>query len=117
MANFRHPSLTNNDLIMKKYIEIEAEALKRVKAGEKIQGTFFRDKETKVLVFRANRNSAQRTHDTILKEFPFGRVVLSTQRIKIRQSLPREMGAQRIMDILEENHETTMDTVEATELL
>lgn len=90
---------------MKKYIELSEEVIARLVSGRCIEGSLHRDKWTGKVTFLAyNRQPRSRFKDKLIKKLPWGWVKESQERIKVHESLPKELGSARIMAILDDEH-------------
>ena len=79
-----------------------------LKMGKRIEGVLYLDQNTGKLTFKAyNRQSRTRQKDKLLCYLEHGWVKESAQRIKVFDSLPKRIGAARMIATLER------ETVEA----
>jgi hypothetical protein len=94
----------------KKYVIITnaIEALTKLKAEKRLEGVLFIDKNTCKLTFRAyNRQCGKRPKDRMLYQMEHGWLKESKERIKLFESVPKGLGAERIMAVFErETRET-----------
>ncbi len=91
---------------MKKYIVISDEVLESVLArlaeGKYVEGTLHRDKWTGNIVFNCwNRKPRQKQQEVVIGRTYFGKVTETPQRYKLYESLPKAMGAPRVLKALE----------------
>ena len=87
---------------MKKYIEIEEEVYNRILAGKYVDGSLRKIKHSSMLVFRAfNRKPRRRIKDRLIRMLEHGWVKESEQRIKVYESIPKDLGTARIMSVLD----------------
>ena len=78
---------------MKKYIEIEMEVLERLVEGKCVEGSLRRDEWTGKISFRAyKRQPCDRHRDRMIHKLEHGWVKESKERIKLFESLPKELG-------------------------
>lgn len=93
-------------MTIKKYIEITEEILIRLAEGKFVEGSLHRDNITGCIVFNAyNRLSRQpgyqRPKEVLIGETDFGRITETPKKIKIYESLPKRMGADRMLNAIE----------------
>ena len=87
---------------MKKYIEIEEEVYNRILAGKYVDGSMHKANHSSMLVFRAfNRKPRRRIKDRLIRILEHGWVKESKQRIKVYESIPKEIGTCRLMSVLD----------------
>ena len=87
---------------MKKYIEIEEEVYNRILAGKYVDGSMRILKNPARIVFRAfNRKPRVRLKDKLIRHLEHGWVKESEQRIKVYESIPKDLGTARIMSVLD----------------
>ena len=98
---------------MKKYIEIPFEALDRLVEGKTVEGSLHRDEWTGKITFRAyNRKPRiKRKRDRLIALLEHGWVKESTDRIKVYESVPKELGTPRVMTILDREHKAAKDAL------
>ena len=95
-------------MIKNVFVTEAAEMLKRIKGGKRVEGVMFIDKNTCKLTFRAyNRLCGKRPKDRMLYQMEHGWLKESKERIKLFESVPKGLGAERIMAVFErETRET-----------
>ena len=104
MAKFRHDLHSQNDKVMKKYIELSDEVIARLVMGKCVEGSLRRDAWTGKVTFKAfNRQPRVRQKDVLVKKLPWGWVKESLERIKVFGSFPKDMGTATIMGLLDEH--------------
>ena len=87
---------------MKKFIEIEEEIYNRILAGKYVDGSLHKIKNSSMLVFRAfNRKPRVRIKDRLIRILEHGWVKESEERIKVFESVPKDIGTPRMMNVLE----------------
>jgi hypothetical protein len=87
---------------MKKYIEIEEEVYNRILAGKYVDGSLHKIENSLMLVFKAfNRKPRRKLKDRLLHVLEHGWVKESKQRIKVYESIPKEIGTARLMSVLD----------------
>ena len=97
---------------MKKYIAIEEEVLMRLFDGKYVEGSLHRDKWSGVITFNAwHRKPRVRKRDRLIKLLEHGWVRESTDRIKVYESVPKELGTPRVMSILDREHEAAKEAL------
>lgn len=73
-----------------------------LKKGKRIEGVLYLDKNTGVPTFKAyNRTSKSRPKDKLLRYLEHGWVKESSERIKVYESMPKRLGAARMIMTLE----------------
>ena len=88
----------------KKYVIITnaIEALIKLKAEKRLEGVLFIDKTNGSIKFKAyNRKPRVRLKDRIIRYLEHGWVKESPDRIKVYESLPKNIGTARMMSVLE----------------
>ena len=88
----------------KKYVIITnaIEALTKLKADKRLEGVLFLDKTNGSIKFKAyNRKPRVRLKDRIIRYLEHGWVKESPDRIKVYESLPKNIGTARMMSVLE----------------
>ncbi|SEN38495.1 hypothetical protein SAMN04487902_1158 [Prevotella sp. ne3005] len=87
---------------MKKYIEIEEEVYNRILAGKYVDGSMHKAHHSSMLVFKAfNRKPRHRIKDRLIRMLEHGWVKESEERIKVYESIPKNLGTPRVMNVLE----------------
>ena len=87
---------------MKKYIEIEEDVYNRILTGKYVDGSLHKVNHSSVLVFRAfNRKPRRKLKDRLIRILEHGWVKESKQRIKVYESIPKEIGTARLMSVLD----------------
>ena len=87
---------------MKKYIEIEEEVYNRILAGKYVDGSLHKIENSLMLVFKAfNRKPRRKLKDRLLHVLEHGWVKESKLRIKVYESIPKEIGTARLMSVLD----------------
>jgi hypothetical protein len=98
----RFSARLTNSTTMKKFIEIEEEIYNRILAGKYVDGSLHKIKNSSMLVFRAfNRKPRVRIKDRLIRILEHGWVKESEQRIKVFESIPKDIGTPRVMNVLE----------------
>ena len=87
---------------MKKYLEIEGDVYNRILAGKYVDGSMHKANHSSMLVFRAfNRKPRHRIKDRLIRMLEHGWVKESEERIKVYESIPKDLGTPRVMNVLE----------------
>ena len=87
---------------MKKYIEIPLEVLERLVEGKCVEGSLRRDEWTGKITFRAyNRQPQVRHRDRLIRRLEHGWVKESKERVKLYESVPKELGMARILTVMD----------------
>ena len=105
---------SQNSTQMKKFVFISdaAEALERIMSGKRVGGVLFMDGDTGCLTFKAyNRKPQQRPQQKLLRYLEHGWVKESAQRIRVFESLPKRIGAARMISTLERETREAVDVI------
>ena len=89
---------------MKKYIFVlnAVELLAQLMNGKRVEGVLFMDESTGKLTFKAyNRQSKKRCMDRMVRKLEHGWVKESKERIKVFESIPKELGTARIITVMD----------------
>ena len=89
---------------MKKYIFImdAIEQLAKVLNGKRVEGVLYMDEDTGRLTFKAyNRLSRTKPKDRLIHRLEHGWVKESKERYKLFESVPKELGAVRVMKVMD----------------
>ena len=87
---------------VKKYIVIPEEILIRLAEGRYVEGSLHRDNFTGSITFNVyNRKPRLRLRDRLIRVLEHGWVKESEQRIKVYESIPKELGTARVMSVLD----------------
>ena len=89
---------------MKKYITIvnALEALRILSVKKRLEGVLYIDQNTGRLMFKAyNRKPRLRLKDRLIRILEHGWVKESEQRVKVYESIPKNLGTARIMRVLD----------------
>jgi len=87
---------------MRKYIEIDMEALERLVEGKRVEGALRRDEWTGRLSFRAyKRRPIIRNRDRIIRKLEHGWIKESKERIKLYETISKDLGTARIMAVID----------------
>ena len=108
----------NVGLKVKKYIELSEEVIARLVSGKSVEGSLHRDQWTGKVTFRAyNRKPQNRYKDKLIKKLPWGWVKESVTRIKVHESIQKDLGTARIMAILDDEHRLVNNALIDRELI
>lgn len=104
---------------MKKFIFIvnAIELLKQLMNGKRIEGVLYVDSNTSALTFKAyNRKPIKRQRDRLVCHLEHGWVRESAERIKVYESVPKNLGALGVGRVLEREAKTAKDALIDCEL-
>ena len=98
----KNPTFFSQKLkFMIKKIEISEEVSARL-TKKCVQGSLYKDKVTGKIIFKAyNCQSRYRKPDILLRVLEHGWVKESTQRIKVYESIPKNLGTARVCSTLD----------------
>ena len=104
---------------MIKKINIQEEVVARlVKSNKCVEGSLSYDRETGKITFKAYnrqyRNGEPR--EITIKTLEFGRIAESRQRIKVYESIPKEIGTPRILAVIDRETKEAKDALMDHEL-
>ena len=103
---------------IKKYIEFAEDILVRLSEGRYVEGSLYRDELTGRITFKAyNRKPRIRLKDRIIRILEHGWVKESEQRIKVYESIPKDIGTARVMGVLDREIKSAKDALIDRELL
>jgi len=87
---------------IKKYISVPEFILERLVEGKYVEGSLHRDVLTGSITFNAyNRKPRRRIKDRLIRLLEHGWVKESEERIKVYESIPKDLGTPRVMNVLE----------------
>ena len=89
---------------MRKYIFVlnAIELISKLMDGKRVEGVLYMDQNTGKLTFKAyNRQVRVREKDVLVKKLPWGWVKESLERIKVYESIPKDLGTARVMSVLD----------------
>ena len=112
------PSLTKNDKIMKKYIFVlnAIELMALLLSGKRIEGALYIDKSTGRLTFKAYLRHRIVPKNRLIKKLEHGWVKESSQRIKVYESIPKDLGTARVMSVIDREIAVAKDALIDREL-
>lgn len=104
---------------MKKYIEVPEEALMRlVESDNCVRGALHRDKWTGKIYFKAYNDKPRiRLKDRLIRILEHGWVKESPQRIKVYESIPKNLGTARVMKVLDRETKEAKESLIDRELI
>lgn len=105
---------------MKKYIFLldAIELLGRLMGGKRVQGVLFIDEKTGRLTFKPYYSRGQhRVRDWLIHKLEHGWVKESEERIKVFESIPKDLGTARVMGILDREMNDAKDALIDRELI
>ena len=90
----------------KKFVEMPEEVLVRLAEGKSVQGGLQKDVHTGRIVFNPHniaryKPGYRRPCDRLICTLEHGWVKESTQRIKVYESIPKDIGTPRVMNVLD----------------
>ena len=104
---------------MKKYIFVlnAIELLKKLMSGKRVKGVLYIDDETGRLTFKAyNLTPITRNNDRMIHKLEHGWVKESKERIKLFESLPKELGTARVLAVIDRETKEAKDALIDREL-
>ena len=104
---------------MKKFIFVmdAIELFSKLMNGKRVQGVLYMDENTGKLTFKANSIKAKtRQRDRLICRLEHGWVKESEERIKVFESVPKELGTAHVMAILDREHKNAKDALIEREL-
>ena len=99
---------------MKKFIYIinAIELLEQLMMGKRFEGVLYMDKTTGALTFKAyNRKPIKRQRDRLVCHLEHGWVKESMERIKVYESVPKNLGAAGVGHVLQREAKTATDAL------
>jgi hypothetical protein len=103
---------------IKKYIEFAEELLTSLAEGKYVQGALYRDEVTGRITFKAyNRKPRIRLKDRIIRYLEHGWVKESADRIKVYESIPKEIGTVRMIGVLDREVKEAKDALIEREII
>ena len=105
-------------IMTKKYIEISAETLRRLKEGKYVEGSLHVDELTNKVVFRAyNRLSRLKQPDRLIAQLEHGWIKESPQRYKFYNSVRKDIGVTKVSVVMGRELSTAMEEVKMDRIL
>ena len=121
MAKFGHDLRSQNDKVMKK-IEIKNEniVMNLLKKGFKVEGRLWleetEDGEFIIWFDRYNRKPQPKQRNWLIRRLEHGWVKESVERIKVYESIPKEIGTPRILAVIDRETKEAKDALMEHEL-
>jgi hypothetical protein len=103
---------------MKKLIYVlnALELLKKLCEGKRVEGVLYMDENTGKLTFKAYNRQRKHAKDFLVKKLPWGWVKESAERIKVYESIPKDLGAAKVMTIIDQELKEAKDAIIEREL-
>jgi hypothetical protein len=103
---------------MKKYIFLQnaIELMALLLSGKRIEGALYIDKGTGRLTFKAYQRHRILHKDKLVKRLEHGWVKESRKRIKVYESVPKNLGMVRVMSVIDREVKTAKDALIDREL-
>jgi len=104
---------------MKKFIFVmnAIELFSKLMDGKRVQGVLYIDENTGKLTFKPNSNKTRtRLRDRLICRMEHGWVKESEERIKVYESVPKELGTAHVMAILDREVKDAKDALIDREL-
>ena len=99
------------------YINDSAELQEQLLTGRRVEGVLFTDKNTGRLTFKAYiRQPRVRQRDRLIHRLEHGWVKESKQRLKVFESVPKELGTTRMLAVMDREFDEARDAVVEHEL-
>ena len=113
-------------------VEISEETWARMLTGKRVEGTIGLDKKdltssrvcshsAKLMQaslcprltadFNAFHRKAKKLHDKLIKKLPWGWVKESKERIKVYESVPKSLGLEKLILMLDDEHTSATDAI------
>ena len=93
------------------------ELMNQLMNGKRVEGVLYVDQNTGKLTFKAyNRQPRVREKDRLVKKLPWGWVKESVERIKVYESIPKEIGTPRILAVIDRETKEAKDALMEHEL-
>ena len=93
------------------------ELMNQLMNGKRVEGVLYVDQNTGKLTFKAyNRQPRVREKDRLVKKLPWGWVKESVERIKVYESIPKEIGTPRILAVIDRETKEAKNAVIDREL-
>lgn len=103
---------------MKKFIFLQnaIELMALLLSGKRIEGALYIDKGTGRLTFKAYLRHRILHEDKLVKRLEHGWVKESRKRIKVYESVPKDLGMVRVMSVIDREVKTAKDALIDREL-
>ena len=102
----------------KKYIEISAETLRRLKEGKYVEGSLHVDKDTDKIVFNCWKPRDRKcSRDRILIRLEHGWLKESAERYKFYNSVRKDIGVTKVSVVMHRELGTAMEELKMDRML
>jgi hypothetical protein len=106
---------------MKKYVFVmnAIELLQRLVSGKRVEGVLYVDGDTGRLTFKAYNRTClkRRAKDRLIRLLEHGWVKESAERIKVYESIPKNLGTARVMAILDRESDEVKEALIDREII
>ena len=104
---------------MKKYIFVldAIKLLAMLARGKRVQGTLYIDQNTGSLTFKPYYERGKHAKEVLVKKLEHGWVKESPKRIKVYDSIPKEIGTARMMSVLDREMKVAKEALIDRELI
>ena len=105
---------------MKKYIFLldAIELISKLYTGRRVQGVLFLDENTGKLTFKPYYSRGlHRAKDWLIRRLEHGWVKESAERIKVYESIPKQLGTARVMGIIDRETKEAKDALIDREII
>ena len=106
---------------MKKYVFVmnAIELLQRLVSGKRVEGVLYVDGETGRLTFKAYNRTClkRRAKDRLIRLLEHGWVKESAERIKVYESIPKNLGTARVMAVLDRESDEVKEALIDREII
>ena len=106
---------------MKKYVFVmnAIELLQRLVSGKRVEGVLYVDGDTGRLTFKAYNRTClkRRAKDRLIRLLEHGWVKESAERIKIYESIPKNLGTARVMAVLDRESDEVKEALIDREII
>ena len=106
---------------MKKYVFVmnAIELLQRLVSGKRVEGVLYVDGDTGRLTFKAYNRTClkRRAKDRLIRLLEHGWVKESAERIKVYESIPKNLGTARVMAVLDRESDEVKEALIDREII
>ena len=106
---------------MKKYIFVlnAIELMTKLYVGKRVEGVLFMDESTGRLTFKAYNRTClkRRAKDRLIRLLEHGWVKESAERIKVYESIPKNLGTARVMAVLDRESDEVKEALIDREII
>ena len=95
------------------------ELLQRLVSGKRVEGVLYVDGDTGRLTFKAYNRTClkRRAKDRLIRLLEHGWVKESAERIKVYESIPKNLGAARVMAVLDRESDEVKEALIDREII